>query len=126
MSNTLRCPHCDADLYSTEDICWRCQARVQPPDTPAAPAPAPPEPQDDDARPLAHWSFGFGVAGIVCACPFAGPIALWLGSRARRAGAGGLALAGVILGLIETAAAIAIAMLALAWVWNLLLARVTG
>lgn len=126
MSDTLRCPHCDADLYSTEEICWRCQARVEPSPTRASSAPPQPGQPDDDTRRLAHWSFGFGVAGLVCACPFVGPLALWLGIRARRAGAGGLALAGVTLGIIETGVAIAVAMIGLAWAWNLLLDRVTG
>jgi hypothetical protein len=129
------CPHCGADLYPTESICWRCQMRVVP--TAGGPVGPPPprvsatarggELDDDELRPpsppngprrLAHWSLGLGIATVACACPLLGPVALWLGLRARREGERGVALAGAILGGIGTAALAAAVLLVVGWGWQ--------
>ena len=131
MDDTLHCPQCGADVYSTETICWQCQAPLPRPAAPAeAPAalglfgngaaqaggpPARAEDAASEARRLARWSFGFGVASVVLACPWVGPAALWLGARARRDGADALAGVGMTLGILGTIVTVGAVMVLLTW-----------
>jgi hypothetical protein len=65
---------------------------------PNGPMPVQPSPE---AQNLGYWALGLGLASVTI-CPLCGPFALWMGMRASRAGAGGMGIAGTILGGIAT------------------------
>jgi hypothetical protein len=88
---------------------------VLPPAGPAAPpppyAPRPPAPY---ARPAVDYgpspeavsrgntALILGILSFFCLSCILGPAAIWMGSQARREGAGGTATAGMVLGIIST------------------------
>jgi len=119
----FRCPHCGEALYRGEQVCWNCGRRVEPEEQVAQESPQPPatrqvgdrvwraESPTDYTPPLsqaamhsAYWSLGLGLAsvltcGVLC---FLGPVAVWLGIRAVREGAGPVAVVGLVLGAMGT------------------------
>ncbi|MGD9498516.1 MAG: hypothetical protein AB7Y46_19640 [Armatimonadota bacterium] len=126
-----RCLECGEALYRDDRVCWHCGRRVEPPPpepeiepgvpvgvpasgAPAAPAPpahhtvwtqrlaAPPAPPE--AMSVAWWSLALGLVSILTCglLGVLGPIAAWLGVRASRRGAGPVAVAGIVLGLLGT------------------------
>ena len=119
----FRCPHCGEALYRGEQVCWNCGRRVETTEdvrTPAAPLPSQPAsqrgwraevaPAEYVPRPSqaamsdAYWALGLGlVSALTCGLGFIlGPIALWLGIRGLRSGAGPVAVAGIVFGAIGT------------------------
>jgi hypothetical protein len=52
----------------------------------------------------AYWALGLGLASVLTCGVFGflGPFALWLGIRATREGAGPIAVAGLVLGVLGT------------------------
>lgn len=119
----IRCPHCGEALYRGEQVCWNCGRRVVTGEAvaegmPASGAPLsaadrgwreelppdyqPPPPQE--AMTTAYWALGLGLASVLTCGAFAflGPVALWLGIRATREGAGPVAVAGLVLGALGT------------------------
>ncbi len=119
----FRCPYCGEALYRGEQVCWNCGRRVESEAKGQAPAAAiPPAPESQGgwraegapaeyvpppsgaAMSDAYWALGLGLASaLTCGLGFIlGPIALWLGIRALRRGAGGVAVAGIVFGAIGT------------------------
>lgn len=119
----FRCPHCGEALYRGEQACWSCGRRVETEEeVPARAEVLPPAPgsqrgwraegppADYAPRPSqaamndAYWALGLGlVSPLTCGLGLiVGPIALWLGIRALRRGAGAVAVAGVVFGAIGT------------------------
>ena len=44
----------------------------------------------------------WGIVSLFCCSLVTGPVAIWMGYQARQEGAGGTALAGMILGIVST------------------------
>ena len=115
-----RCSRCGtpyADAQQDVHFCARCgmplawqSDAVNVEFTPSPTGPMPPQPSPE-ALNLGYWALGLGLASMTI-CPLCGPFALWMGVRANRAGAGGMGVAGVILGGIST---LGIFMLLLFW-----------
>lgn len=82
------------------------------PGPPGAPGPAPPPPAaygagypsgpSPEVEQMGMKALIWGLVAILC-CNILGPVAIWMGYHARQEGAGGTALAGMILGIIATA-----------------------
>lgn len=126
----FRCPHCGEALYRGEQVCWSCGKRVDEAPEPsedvpvtvpvtaeAQPRPAPPAlgwddlrrpqeppPAEADAMRAAWWSLGLGLAALLTCggLSIVAPIALWLGLKATRGGAGPAGVAGMVLGALGT------------------------
>ena len=126
----FRCPHCGEALYVGEQVCWHCARRVRE-EGPAegevrerdgAPAavgrgwPAPDTPADASSRACeaatinAYWSLGLGMASVLTfgLLLLPGIIAIWLGVRALRQGAGAAAVTGIVLAAVGTTMALII------------------
>lgn len=127
-----RCPHCGEALYADEQVCWSCGKRVdevaeppaevpmtvpvtaeaQPPAEPVRlawdelPPPQPPEPAEAEAMRAAWWSLGLGLAALLTCggLSIVAPIALWLGLKATRGGAGPVGVVGLVMGVLGTLA----------------------
>jgi hypothetical protein len=137
----FRCPHCGEALYVGEQVCWKCARRVREEgpaewevgERDAAPAamgrgwPAP-DTWADHSRPAgeaatinAYWSLGLGVVNVLTFGLFLLPgiIAIWLGVRALRQGAGAVAVTGIVLAAVGTSIALIIlGALALLVLWG--------
>jgi len=128
----FRCPHCGEALYRGEQVCWSCGKRVDEapepaPDVPVTepvtgrpePAPEPavlgweelprpkePEPPSPEVMRMAYWSLGLGLASMLTcgALSIVTPIALWLGIKSTREGAGPVGVMGLVLGAMGTLA----------------------
>ncbi len=92
---------------SAEDQREQPSGPAAPPVSPGPPPPPPVPPPVLSTEPtpaalnLAYWALGLGIAGILCCSPL-GPVALWLGIKANKEGAGGTAVAGIVLGAVST------------------------
>ncbi len=87
----------------------RAPARAGGVQAPAAPE-APPE-----AMATAWWAFGLGLVSVfTCGLlGLLGPVAIWLGISANRRGAGPVAIAGIVFGVLGTLVILAVAILLL-------------
>ncbi len=84
---------------------------VPPPPMPG-PGPAPPPPAaygvgypsgpSPEVEQMGMKALIWGIVAILC-CNILGPVAIWMGYQARQEGAGGTAVAGMVLGIIATA-----------------------
>ncbi|MGC9320522.1 MAG: hypothetical protein ACP5KN_20985, partial [Armatimonadota bacterium] len=128
-----RCPHCGEAVYEVEQVCWNCRGRLlpaeqaEPTPTPGAPMtgqPTGPAPAQRPAAPpappevmsTAWWAFGLGLASVLTcgALGLLGIAAIWLGVSASRRGAGPVAVAGLVFGIVGS-------ILLLAWALGLTL-----
>ncbi|MEA3403649.1 MAG: hypothetical protein U9R79_20565 [Armatimonadota bacterium] len=117
-----RCPHCGEAVYEVEQVCWNCRGRLLPSESEAEPTPRPgapmtgqptrPAPAQRPAAPpappevmsTAWWAFGLGLASVLTcgALGLLGIVAIWLGVGASRRGAGPVAVAGIVFGVVGT------------------------
>lgn len=82
------------------------------PGAPGAPGPAPPPPAaygagypmgpSPEVEQMGMKALIWGIVSLFCCSVVTGPIAIWMGYQARQEGAGGTALAGMILGIVST------------------------
>jgi hypothetical protein len=78
---------------------------------PAAPPPAAygagyPSGPSPEVEQMGMKALIWGIVSLFCCGLVTGPIAIWMGYQARQEGAGGTALAGMILGIVGTAGAV--------------------
>jgi hypothetical protein len=84
---------------------------VPPAPGPAAPPPAAygagyPSGPSPEVEQMGMKALIWGIVSLFCCGLVTGPIAIWMGYQARQEGAGGTALAGMILGIVGTAGAV--------------------
>jgi hypothetical protein len=88
---------------------------VPPPPMPG-PGPAPPPPAaygvgypsgpSPEVEQMGMKALIWGIVSLFCCSIVTGPVAIWMGYQARQEGAGGTALAGMILGIVSTSLSI--------------------
>lgn len=126
-----RCPHCGETLFVEEQRCWKCghefaaeASTSEPAPTTAPPPPPPPAVSPPLASPIdvaareaqvfGLWALLTGLFGLFGCVGLLGPLAIYLGVRANRAGSTGLGTAGIFLGIMGCLVLAVVVALALA------------